>query len=305
MAVNEIGSKIESYVESLDKSIMTRALAAQIRLLQSRYPGEYEEAAGRTLDMIDALGYDATAISYRYIMDYVTELDYFLTHGEYGHDDYDAIRASIYDDADVMHDTYMPGLLISYICTCFLYEKYHFYLKEFLPRLSDASQGIEAGFGDGFYLWNLWHAHKGAFIKGYDISPHAVEFTTRLFHAAGVPEKQYALKEGNLIEGLPEMDNSQDYFILAEVIEHLPEPDVGFREMARVLKPGGVFYLTTVLNSNHMDHMVNFKEASAVEAYFAPHGLAVEKKLEYRIRDDFPKSKDMGVGLAYVGKKIG
>ena len=200
-----------------------------------------------------------------------------MRHGDYGHNDYDAIRASIYDDADVMRETYMPGLLVSYVCTCFLYEKYHFYLWEFLPLLKDISRGIEAGFGDGFYLWNLWNVHRGAYIKGYDISSHAVDFTTRLFHAIDIEENQYELKVGNLIEGLPERDGSQDYFILAEVIEHLPEPDTGVAEMARVLKPGGVFYLTTVLNSNHMDHIVNFKEAATVETYFHKYGLSVKK----------------------------
>ena len=46
-------------------------------------------------------------------------------------------------------------------------------------------------------------------------------------------------------ERLPFRDHSVDLVILVEVIEHLPEPALTLREVARVLRPGGRLVMTT------------------------------------------------------------
>lgn len=45
----------------------------------------------------------------------------------------------------------------------------------------------------------------------------------------------------NLSDGLPFLDNTVDAIYSHHVIEHLPDLDFHFREMFRVLKPGGAF----------------------------------------------------------------
>ena len=46
-------------------------------------------------------------------------------------------------------------------------------------------------------------------------------------------------------EALPFPDNSFDYVISSDVIEHTPDPLQSTREMIRVLKPGGKIHLKT------------------------------------------------------------
>ncbi len=295
--------QIETYIERLEKALITRSVAGQIRELRAKYLEEYDAVAIPILKALEDMGYDPVAVTDRYTIDYLMELDHFLRNGDYGHDDYEAIRASIYDDKEVMMETYMPGLLIAYICMSVLYAKFHFYNIDFLPRVKSGGKGLEVGFGDGFYLWNLHRAHPEIKLAGYDISDHAKTFATKFFRAAGISDEAFDLRFGDIREGLSETDGSADWFILAEVIEHLPDPSQGFREMHRVLKPGGVFYLSTVIDSNHMDHIVNFKDVSEIEKLFAENGLAVEARLRYKVDEEVPQSRDPSVGLAFVGRR--
>ena len=47
------------------------------------------------------------------------------------------------------------------------------------------------------------------------------------------------------VTALPFADASFDTLLCTEVIEHVPNPNLAFQEMARVLKPGGYLLLTT------------------------------------------------------------
>lgn len=44
---------------------------------------------------------------------------------------------------------------------------------------------------------------------------------------------------------LPFQDAACDVMLCTEVLEHVPEPDLLFREIARLMKPGGILVLTT------------------------------------------------------------
>lgn len=52
-------------------------------------------------------------------------------------------------------------------------------------------------------------------------------------------------KLGNIEEKIPFKDNLFDCVVMLEVIEHLKKPGVAFKEIKRVLKPGGFLILTT------------------------------------------------------------
>ena len=294
---------VDIYVSKLEKSALTKGLAEQVQKLRKKYGKEYDSLAAQELAILEKLGYDPVKVSTRYIMDYLMELEYFLHHNDYGHHDFDAIRAKIYDNQKVMLETYMPGLCISYICTSILYEKYHFYLTQFIPRLKEASVGVEVGFGEGFYLWVLHSMQPRIQLRGYDISPHAKAFAEEFLAAAEIPDSAYQLQYGNLIEGISADSASADCFVMAEVIEHLPNPEQGIAEMARVLKTGAYFYVSTVIDSNHMDHMVNFEGTEVLETLFRAQHLCIDERMQYRVQDEYPKSADRSVGLAYVGHK--
>lgn len=119
--------KLDDFSAELKKIPMTGGFVEQIELLEQRYGDEYIEVAESILSLFQSLGLDAVKTSRKYIYDYLKQLDYFIKHQDYGHDDFNEIRGQIYDNEKTMLETYMPGLLISYAYTTILYEKTHLF----------------------------------------------------------------------------------------------------------------------------------------------------------------------------------
>ncbi|WP_287331574.1 class I SAM-dependent methyltransferase [Parabacteroides sp.] len=81
---------------------------------------------------------------------------------------------------------------------------------------------MEIGFGEGFYLWEILKEIPDIKVVGYDISPYAIEFASRMLTVAGILSYNFELHYGNIFEGIDRQDESVDFATLAEVIEHIP-----------------------------------------------------------------------------------
>ena len=283
--------KLDEFSTELKKIPMTGGFVEQIELLKQRYGKEYIEAAENILELFELLELDAVKTSRKYIYDYLKQLDYFIRHQDYGHDDFNVIRGKIYDNEKTMLETYMPGLLLSYAYTTILYEKNHLFINNFLPLLQNGSKGIEIGFGEGFYLWEVLSKYSEVTVSGFDISPYAVQFASHMLEMAGISSHRYHLQYGNIFEGIKQPSETTDFAVLAEVIEHIPNPHIGIREIARTLKKGGILYLTTVIDSNHMDHISNFRSPSVVEDMIRQEGMEIIASKIYHMTDDFSEDR--------------
>lgn len=93
---------------------------------------------------------------------------------------------------------------------------------------------IDCGIGSGGLSLGLLQATKGAWqVEGVDISAQMLQAATQtLTHAAAL-----TLHHADVCH-LPQADNCADLVISAHMLEHLPHPLAGLREMQRVLKPG-------------------------------------------------------------------
>lgn len=86
-------------------------------------------------------------------------------------------------------------------------------------------------------------AGYGAFSKqlyemGYDV--HACDLFPEIFRFEPVE-----CRKVNIIEGFPYEDNSFDVAIAIEVMEHIYDHENFFREVNRILKPGGQLFIST------------------------------------------------------------
>ncbi|MCE1235666.1 MAG: methyltransferase domain-containing protein [Hyphomicrobiales bacterium] len=85
------------------------------------------------------------------------------------------------------------------------------------------------------------------------------------------------------ITSIPEPDASFDAILCTEVLEHLPDPVPALREMARLLKPGGVLILTAPFCS--LTHFAPYHYATGFNRYFYEHhlgafGMKIEEMAE-------------------------
>ena len=85
--------------------------------------------------------------------------------------------------------------------------------------------------------------HRDATYIGVDYGGHHIVYAKEKHETSGGKLKTYFARCDG--EKLPFADETFDVLILSEVIEHLLRPERAVWEVARVLKPGGVFVMTT------------------------------------------------------------
>lgn len=109
-----------------------------------------------------------------------------------------------------------------------------------LERLApvEGKRILEIACGRGGFCGTL--ARRGAVVSGADFSERAVQIAQA--RGGGGPCLDFTQADA---EKLPYSDEAFDIVISCETIEHLPNPSVALREMARVCRPGGCLYLTT------------------------------------------------------------
>jgi len=115
-------------------------------------------------------------------------------------------------------------------------------LMEELDALLPVTSLLDAGCGDGRYLAGL--AKLGAVprrVVGVDIAESILATAALATEQAGI---EVQLERANL-ERLPFADADFELVLCLQAIEHLLDPVLGLRELARVLAPGGRIVLTT------------------------------------------------------------
>lgn len=97
--------------------------------------------------------------------------------------------------------------------------------------------GCGAG-GKAVYCATLGAAH----VVGVDIVPHYREEGEALARRLGVADRVRFLTAD--ARSLPLPDDSVDTVLMSDVVEHLADPEAVFREVYRVLAPGGRVYIS-------------------------------------------------------------
>lgn len=97
-------------------------------------------------------------------------------------------------------------------------------------------RGLDLGCGDGTILKRILDHVGPRDVTGIDLDPRETEAA----HALGL----YTAVHTGPGSEIPEPDNAFDFVFSNSVLEHIPELEPVFAEVARVLKPGGIFYFT-------------------------------------------------------------
>ena len=122
---------------------------------------------------------------------------------------------------------------------------WHLLVREHLDCARDLvdKRVLEIGCGrGGFACWLAASSRGRADIVAADFSRSAVEKGAAFAALRGITGVSWQVGD---IQRIAHADASFDTVISCETIEHVPDPALAVRELARVLKPGGRLYLTT------------------------------------------------------------
>lgn len=138
---------------------------------------------------------------------------------------------------------------------------------------------VDLGCGTGSVLEHL--LKKSGQVIGVDGSARMLELARRRF--AG-EEKRLSLRIGDL-EHLPLRDGEADFVCINLVLHHLSEPKGVLAEVARVLRPGGIFLLSDFerhtdegMRADYGDRWLGF-EAEMLEGFLRDCGFKIDSSL--------------------------
>lgn len=115
-------------------------------------------------------------------------------------------------------------------------------LERWLGSTSPDSSYIDVGCGDGQLVWALketGHLSPTNRVYGVDISPIRLQRFESLTGFTGVRAEDHRIPDIST--------GSIDMALSTMVIEHIPDDAGHVLEMARIVRPGGMLYLSTVI----------------------------------------------------------
>jgi len=152
----------------------------------------------------------------------------------------------------------------------FPWSLYHRPIVDALGRVLRHSPGpdvLNVGSGPFFELADIGPLGRdGRKITVCDIDPRAVELAKEL-HGQTIARAD-VITAG---EPLPYADAVFDLVVSMDVIEHVPEPLPWLREVLRVLRPGGLLFMTT---PNYASISLDLIEKTALEAIARMQGFS-------------------------------
>lgn len=155
---------------------------------------------------------------------------------------------------------------------CFTYSRRRLdiALDRLLPEQAEGLRLLDIGCGTGYHMAR--YRKRGFEVSGVDGSEEMLK-RAREFNP-GI-EFQHAD-----VDALPYETGSFDFVMCIEVLRYLPDPAASIREMARVLKPGGVALVTAnpalSLNAywfvNRISNLVQVSNLGRLKQFFTTSG---------------------------------
>lgn len=192
---------------------------------------------------------------------------------------YADVAATIYHNSSYMFDLYLPGILLSQFLWHHHYQQLTFFRDRFVPRARaiGVRTFYDVGVGTGFYSKEMLRAFPEARGTGCDISDHSLGHTRKMLERWRLAARYEPRKVDILTANLSPADSIAS----VEVLEHLEDPPAFLRALHRMLRPGGVGYITAAINAPNADHIYLYRSITDVLKEIEDAGFKVIEHAEY------------------------
>lgn len=279
-------------------------LRGQLTVLVRDRSDEFWPEAERLITLSEDTGHSPADSLIEYTVTYLREQIRFMRTKEYSQSDFEAARRDVYDNPEVMEKFYLDGLLLTHAFWPIHMDIHRFFHDEFIPRVPDDGVGAEFGFGHGLYLHDVLAARPHTRARGFDISEYARSYAARLLHQGGIAPERYELGFADVREPLPAAPGEFRWAIFAEILEHIPDPLASLRFLRRCMAPRAPVFVTTVLNTNAIDHLTLFTEIEQVQGMLREAGFAIVAERAIKVAD-YSDKKDPSVRVLCVCEPAG
>jgi len=144
----------------------------------------------------------------------------------------------------------------------------------------------DVGCGAGVLLGDVLHAAPHARGFGIDISPVMVSHARSVLQTWRLGDRATVLS-GDL-RRLPFPDGFFNFVVATEVLEHLPDPRPGIRELARVVAPDGTLVTSIPVGDPAPTHLHCFASSDEVDSLHRDAGLMIRRKVVREVAPGVP-----------------
>jgi SAM-dependent methyltransferase len=193
---------------------------------------------------------------------------------------YADVAKAVYHSHDYMFDLYLPGILLSQYLWPHHYRQLLFFREKFIPRARQlpARLFFDVGVGTGFYSKEMLRLLPDASGRGYDISEHSLAHTIMMLDRWKLSKRYHAHRQDILTY---DDDVQADAIVSVEVLEHLENPPQFLEGLRRMLRPGGIGYITAAINAPNADHIYLYRSGDDVAREIETAGFSILDRQEF------------------------
>lgn len=151
---------------------------------------------------------------------------------------------------------------------------------------------LDLGTGSGYLAFPFAEKYKQVDVVGLDIVEKTLEENQRKAELAGIRNLHFVNYEGM---DFPFDDNSFDIIITRYALHHFPSIEDTFREISRVLKKDGIFFLSDPTPNDNdserfVDEYMQMKKDGHIKFYTKNEWKELGKLVDLMYIDDFDTS---------------
>lgn len=192
----------------------------------------------------------------------------------FNQDDQHTIDQAVYESEEYMIP-YMWAAVLIYAFWPNMINHIEMFRDQFIRQVKPEGKVVELGCGHGVLGLLALHERPDLKVEGYDISPHAIAIARKLSKASALEGRaQHTIL--NIFELRDDLKHTADGIICAMLAEHLQNPKPLLDSLANMLKPGGLCFFSTALESAQKDHTYEFHHESEVLQMLEASGLRVK-----------------------------